>query len=287
MKRTGFCLFAACMLTLGCTMIERASILPDSGKEHKIRQSWGRHSLSNELLIGLRWVEKSEYADEKGVKKRGLTAGLDLWLEPPPRETIRRKADIEVHAGQRIEWQRFSIYVTDLSDSPKSIQLRVGQLKPMTTSYDVAAPETPSLSSGGKERIEQERIERLSEVRERRIERGKIAHRIFYDLSIELADVKMSEYADENGAKVRGLVAKLTVINPCVVPNPNDKYLDVEVHAGQRVEWEGYSIYVEELSVRPGRPRTGSVRFRVKPINPPGTGSNVPIPETPPKDTVP
>lgn len=112
-------LAAACCLA-GCTQVEKASAPGQGGLVLSIAQ--GTTGSFDELRIGLANVRKSEYVDEAGAKKRGLVAGLALLVPGnPPQEK-----SFDVHAGQRVAVDKYSLYVEEVRKGPKdSVMLRV------------------------------------------------------------------------------------------------------------------------------------------------------------------
>lgn len=112
-------LAAVCFLA-GCTQIERAPVPGEGGLVLSIAQ--GTTGSVDELRIGLGFVRKSEYVDEAGAKKRGLVAGLMLLIPGnPPQEK-----DFDVHAGQRVAVDKYSLYVEEVRKGIKdSVVLRV------------------------------------------------------------------------------------------------------------------------------------------------------------------
>ncbi|HAH06626.1 MAG TPA: hypothetical protein DCM05_08900 [Elusimicrobia bacterium] len=82
--------------------------------------------------------------------------------------------------------------------------------------------------------------------------------------------MEQSEYTDERGEKKYGLAAGLDFI-PSKMGN-DSKSGHFTVHVGQRFEWGEYSIFVEEIGVRPGFliglfSQREHVRLRIRPMN--------------------
>ena len=85
------------------------------------------------------------------------------------------------------------------------------------------------------------------------------------ELRIGLNYVHRSEYVDENGLKKYGLVATIVLfLEPYDALNNDLKDRSIEVHVGQRIQWGGFSIYIEELNIW-----LKSIRLRVEKLDPP------------------
>jgi hypothetical protein len=109
-------------------------------------------------------------------------------------------------------------------------------------------------------------------------------------LDIRLRGAKKSEYSDESSHTKRGLTADLTLGFELSGARGTfeNKYKDITVRVGQRVEWEGYSIYVEEIKVWPRFMEKWFnmreyIQLRVKHIASPKMGSDAPASKPPSK----
>ena len=145
--------FAAGILCLGCAMGERVPGMrrgddPEAFYRRElllVKSNQGNVFWDRGLYASYYWVKKSEYTDERGLKKRGLIAGLVLMRD---RRGEPFKSDLFiVHVGQRIIWEDFSILVEEIKvwPRPQWIRLRVKPIGPPGKALDAppAAVEPP------------------------------------------------------------------------------------------------------------------------------------------------
>jgi len=102
----------------GCVPVEK---VPGSGGELiQIKQS--TVGAFQGLRIGVTNIVKAEYVTEAGIKKQGLVAVLTLFIDGnPPQEK-----DFQVHAGQKIALDKYSVYVEEIRGTDKGlVTLRV------------------------------------------------------------------------------------------------------------------------------------------------------------------
>jgi len=95
-----------------------------------VKSNMGSIGWRRDLSASLNSVERSEFTDEGGLKKRGLIAGLVLMRD---RRGEPFKSDLFiVHVGQRIIWEDFSILVEEIKvwPRPQWIRLRVEPIGP-------------------------------------------------------------------------------------------------------------------------------------------------------------
>ncbi|MBI5242794.1 MAG: hypothetical protein HY922_03800 [Elusimicrobia bacterium] len=83
----------------------------------------GVSRVSHPLAMGLMHVNWAKYTDEKGVKRRGPVATLSMWRDDTPRPW--KATDIDVYAGQHLQWDIFSLYIEEVSYFPEFVQFRV------------------------------------------------------------------------------------------------------------------------------------------------------------------
>lgn len=96
-----------CIFAYGCTQIDKTPVLSES-EIIEIRQ--GNVGRFDNLKIGLENVNKSDYTNDKGEKKRGLVAMLCLFVEGnPPQEK-----KFEVYAGQNVKMDKYLVYVQEI-----------------------------------------------------------------------------------------------------------------------------------------------------------------------------
>ena len=110
----------------GCVPVEK---LPGSGGE-LIQIQQGNVGTFHELRIGVANIVKADYVDESSAKNQGLIAVLSLFIEGnPPQEK-----DFQVHAGQTITMNKYSVYVEEIRRTNKGmVTLRIEEISKSPT----------------------------------------------------------------------------------------------------------------------------------------------------------
>ena len=110
----------------GCVPVEK---VPGSGGE-LIQIQQGNVGTFHELRIGVANIVKADYVDEASAKNQGLIAVLSLFIEGnPPQEK-----DFQVHAGQTITMNKYSVYVEEIRRTNKGmVTLRIEEISKSPT----------------------------------------------------------------------------------------------------------------------------------------------------------
>lgn len=110
----------------GCVPVEK---VPGFGGE-VIQIQQGNVGTFHELRIGVANIVKADYVDETGAKKQGLISVLSLFIEGnPPQEK-----DFQVHAGQTITMNKYSVYVEEIRGTTKGlVTLRIEEISKSPT----------------------------------------------------------------------------------------------------------------------------------------------------------
>ncbi|HAH07813.1 MAG TPA: hypothetical protein DCM05_15035 [Elusimicrobia bacterium] len=142
--------FAAGILCLGCAMGERVPGMrrgddPEAFYRRElllVKSNQGKVFWDRGLYASYYWVKKSEYTDERGLKKRGLIAGLVLMRDR--RGDSRESKLFTVHVGQSIAWEGYTLLVEEIKTWPKPqwVRIRIRRIEPAE-----AAPEVPAGNS--------------------------------------------------------------------------------------------------------------------------------------------
>lgn len=113
MRAAGFCFAAVCGLAIaGCT-----------GSESKVIEvvSGGQVTVDN-LRIGLGYVRKTKYTDDTGVERRGLVAGLWIFVKGDKSKNRQGK----FYEGQQFQVDKYSLHVEKIRGGSKgSVRIRV------------------------------------------------------------------------------------------------------------------------------------------------------------------
>jgi len=97
----------------GCVPVER---VPGSGGE-LIQIQQGNVGTFDKLKLGVTNIIEADYVDEAGKKKQGLIAVLTLFIDGnPPQEK-----DFQVHAGQTIVMDKYSVYTEEIRGTAKGL----------------------------------------------------------------------------------------------------------------------------------------------------------------------
>jgi len=107
-----------------------------------VKSNQGKVFWDRGLYASYYWVKKSEYTDERGLKKRGLIAGLVLMRDR--RGDSRESKLFTVHVGQSIAWEGYTLLVEEIKTWPKPqwVRIRIRRIEPAE-----AAPEVPAGNS--------------------------------------------------------------------------------------------------------------------------------------------
>lgn len=110
----------------GCVPVDK---VPGSGGE-LIQIKQGNVGTFHELRVGVTNIIKTDYVDEAGVKKQRLIAVLALFIDGnPPQEK-----DFQVHAGQKIIMDKYSVYVEEIRGTDKGlVTLRIEEISKSPT----------------------------------------------------------------------------------------------------------------------------------------------------------
>lgn len=111
-----------CIFAYGCTQIDKAPVLSE-GEIIEIKQ--GTTANFGELRIGLGNVNKSDYSNDKGERKRGLVAMLWLFVKENPAQEKR----FEIYAGQNVKMDKYLVYVQEIRKGLKdSVILQINEV---------------------------------------------------------------------------------------------------------------------------------------------------------------
>jgi len=116
-------LLSACILCAGCAVVERTPVAQTGNRQEEAtacEEILDRRKVHTpcfgDFAAHIRWVEQSEYTDERGEKKYGLAAGLDFI--PSKMGNDSKSGHFTVHVGQRFEWEEYSIFVEEIGVRP-------------------------------------------------------------------------------------------------------------------------------------------------------------------------
>ena len=91
--------------------VERVSVKPEAGAVWDVLTvAASTQGESGDLRIGLGSVTRGGYTDGNGARRRGLVAGLWIFV----RGDSSTNRTVEVHAGQRLKVGRRTLYVEEI-----------------------------------------------------------------------------------------------------------------------------------------------------------------------------